>query len=212
MVSLLPLWFQVALAHPFQPSAWSMKTQTRTDGNRLELVVALEVPTDTVLRAIAEATNAIQGFNRLELERARDAFNDTTWRELGEGIELAIDGTSIALDWQPVDTPINGKASERFFLYLIESSWEIPHHMTGFTAQVSNTSYAQQEMFLTATTQSQAPWSLQRSSAHRLLRDGVCWTDGGPEDTTGSTDREGTVWLQDDQLRTLEAHYSRAPR
>jgi hypothetical protein len=212
MVFLLPLWFQVALAHPFQPSAWSMKTQTRTDGDRLELVVALEVPTDPVLRALAESTNAIQGFNRLELERARDAFNDTTWRELGEGIELTIDGTAVGLDWQPVDTPINGKASERFFLYLIESSWQIPTHLTDFSARVSNTAYVEQEMFLTASTQSQPPWSLHQSSARTLLRGGVCWTDGGPENPSGSTDRKGTVWLKDDQLRTLEAHYSRAPR
>ena len=212
MLFLLPLMFQVALAHPFQPSAWSMKTQTRTNGDRLELVVALEVPTDTVLRALAESTNAIHGFNRLKLERARDAFNDTTWRELGEGVELTIDGTVVDLDWQPVDTPINGKASDRFFLYLIESSWEIPGHLTAFSAQVSNTAYAQQEMFLTASTQSQTPWSLHRSSARKLLRGGVCWTDGGPEGPPDSTDREGTVWLKDDQLRTLEAHYARTPR
>lgn len=212
MLSLLPLWMQVAFGHPFQPSAWSMKTQARTVGDELQIVVALEVPTDTVLRALATSTNAIHGFNRMKLEMARDAFNDTTWRELGEDIQLSIDGEEVAVEWQPVDTAINGKASERFFLYLIESSYTIPGHLDDFSLQIANQAYADQEMFLTATTQGQRPWVLQQSSARELLRTGVCWTDGGPEEDPGSIDREGTVWLKDDQLRVLTARYTRATR
>ena len=189
-----------------------MKTQARTVGDELQVVVALEVPTDTVLRALATSTNAIHGFNRMKLEMARDAFNDTTWRELGEDLRLSINGEDVAMTWQPVDTPINGKASERFFLYLIESSWKIPSHLDAFGLQITNQAYADQEMFLTATTQGTQPWSLERSSAHELLRRGVCWTDGGPEEDPGSIDREGTVWLKDDQLRVLTARYTRATR
>lgn len=189
-----------------------MKTQARTIDDELQVVVALEVPTDTVLRALATSTNAIHGFNRMKLERARDAFNDTTWRELGEDIQLTIAGEEIEMEWRPADTPINGKASERFFLYLIESSWTIPADIEAFSLEITNQAYADQEMFLTATTQGQHPWMLQQSSAHELLRRGVCWTDGGPEEDPGSIDREGTVWLKDDQLRTLTARYTRAAR
>ena len=200
-----------ALAHPFQPSAWSMSTEVRTLESNLQVVVALEIPTFTVLRDIAKATNALQGFNRSELEEASERYTEEVFANLGASIEVDLNGQTVEPEWIPVDSPVNAMASERFFVYFLETKIPLPEDTDQLTVVLRNQAHAEEDMYLTAKTLSRSPWSLKTSSVAEKLRRGTCPVEGEntKKPAAGSIDRNGQVWLRDDTLRTMRAEWER---
>jgi len=205
------LFASQALAHPFQPSAWSMSTELRAMESDLQVVVALEIPTFTVLRDIAKATNALQGFNRSELEEASDRYTEEVFANLGASIEVDINGETVTPNWVPVDSPVNAMASERFFVYFLETKIPLPKGSEKLTVALRNQAHADEDMYLTAKTLSGSPWSLETSSVRDKLRRGTCPVEGAEtkKPAAGSIDRNGQVWLRDDTLRTVRAEWER---
>lgn len=200
-----------ALAHPFQPSAWSMSTEVRTLDQDLQVVVALEIPTFTVLRDIAKATNALQGFNRSELEEASERYTQEVFTKLGEAIVIDINGQTMEAEWVPVDSPVNAMASERFFVYFLETKVPLPPATEALTVVLTNQAHLDEDMYLTGKTLTRGPWSLKTSNVADKLRRGTCPVEGENTKTpdAGSIDRNGQVWLRDDTLRTMRAEWER---
>lgn len=200
-----------ALAHPFQPSAWSMSTEVRALENDLQVVVALEIPTFTVLRDIAKATNALQGFNRSELEEASDRYTEEVFLNLGAAIEVDINGETVKPDWVPVDSPVNAMASERFFVYFLETKVPLPENAEQLSVVLRNQAHIEEDMYLTGKTLSRQPWSLKTSTVADKLRRGTCPVEGEntKKPAAGSIDRNGQVWVRDDTLRTMRAVWER---
>ena len=205
------LLIAVASAHPFQPSAWSMRTSVKAEADTVHVVVTLEAPTFRVLRSLVEQTGATtDGFNKAEVEKARDDFNDATWSALANGLTVRVDGRPQDVPFAPVDTPINGKANNQFFLYLVEGTWPIPAGTDQFTVQVRNTAFATEEMYLTAEPVGRTPWTVDDASSELLLRIGECPLDEDEDaEELLDVDDEGEVWLKDDRLRTLNVAFTR---
>ena len=200
-----------ALAHPFQPSAWSMRTSVKAEGDALDIVVALEAPTFVVLKALVDKTGATTGgFNKAEVEKARDDFNDATWDTLSRSLSVTIDGAPVPMVFEAVDTPINGKANDQFFLYLVEGRWELPRRPGAVAVSVRNTAYPDEPMYLTAQPLARSPWTVDDASSELLLRLGECLPDDAEPDIDAvDVDEEGEVWLKDDRLRTLDVVFQR---
>ncbi|MFT5455582.1 MAG: hypothetical protein ACI9K2_002064 [Myxococcota bacterium] len=213
----LTLTAVAALGHPFQPSAWSMRTSVKAEADNLHVVVALEAPTFVVLRSLVDTTGATtSGFNKAEVEKAVDDFNDATWARLANGLTVTIDDVPADLRFAPVDTPINGRANDKFFLYLVEAHWPIPADHDAVSVAISNAAYPDEPMYLTAAPTARAPWTVDASSTQALLRTGECDLDEatpgdgpGTADEPVDVDENGEVWLRDERLRRLDVVFSR---
>jgi hypothetical protein len=207
MVILLAV---AALAHPFQPSAWSMRTSIKAEADTLHVVVALEAPTFVVLRSLVEETGATtSGFNKAKVEKARDAYNDATWDSLAGGLSVSVDGAPVPMNFEAVDSPINGRANDQFFLYLVESTWTLPPSTQPVTITVQNTAYLDEDMYLTAQPIARAPWLIDDANSLLLLRMGECLPeDEAVDESTGEIDDKGEVWLRDARLRTLSVVFT----
>jgi hypothetical protein len=111
----------------------------------------------------------------------------------------------------PVDSPVNAMASERFFVYFLETKIPLPKGAEKLTVALRNQAHADEDMYLTAKTLSRSPWSLETSSVRDKLRRGTCPVEGAEtkKPAAGSIDRNGQVWLRDDTLRTVRAEWER---
>jgi hypothetical protein len=191
-----------ALAHPFQTTVWSLRTSAKVDDEQLIVISALEIPTGVVLGELARRTQAAGGkFNRAKLEAANDAYNDETWLAMGAAISVTLNGQPSALTFQPVDSPVNGRASDAFFLYLVEARHPLPKGTPTLEVAIDNRAWPDQEMFYSTSAHAGQAWGLV-SASDRQGRLGECQPDGDdPEDLV---DDDGRPWTRDPAARTLQ--------
>ena len=53
-------------------------------------------------------------------------FRDVQFERFARDLALEIDGKPAAGKWRPVETPINGKGTEGFFVYMLEFAFTAP--------------------------------------------------------------------------------------
>jgi hypothetical protein len=113
------------------------------------------------------------------------------------------------MNFEAVDSPINGRANDQFFLYLVESTWTLPRSTQPVTITVQNTAYLDEDMYLTAQPIARAPWLIDDANSLLLLRMGECLPeDEAVDESTGEIDDKGEVWLRDARLRTLSVVFT----
>jgi hypothetical protein len=211
------LSLSTAHAHPFSPTAWAMRTSVVVEGETLGVRVLLEAPTTIVLKEIAAAAGALDGkFNRAQLDHQVDLYNDKQWATLGDGMRLVVNGVERPLSWAPADTPINGRASEKFFVYIVQAKWPVAA-TAPLEVEIYNEAFPSIPMYLTVATDARDGWVVG-SETEALLRGGVCLMDevgddaDQPEDATEIDKKTGEVWVRDDSLRRLIAVFDRDAR
>jgi hypothetical protein len=110
-------------AHLAWPTHHSAKTTITLRGDDLRIAVAVEIPLDQLVLAFNEFFAQIDIFAEIEKGRSSELeaeFRQAQFERLAQGLELTLDSATPAGSWQPADTPINGKASEGFFIYILE--------------------------------------------------------------------------------------------
>ena len=117
-------------AHLFWPTFHSAKSALAIDQERgLQAVVVIEVPTFELLASFKEHYAALDLMAEIEAGRFDELetkFRDVQLERFAGALALEVNGRSAAGKWRPVDTPINGKGTEGFFVYMLEFAFDRP--------------------------------------------------------------------------------------
>lgn len=173
---LVPLVFVLLLvatsgpvaAHSFWPTFYSAKTTVTADGERLGVTVVVEVPVVSLLgkfRKYFSHLDLEQEIREGRFEALEDEFRAHQLSRLAAALELRLDGEAPAGTWQPVDTPVNGRANEGFFVYLLEFRPQAPPEL-GATAEVevSNRVYEGRNIVFANYVDARGGWEVVESS------------------------------------------------
>lgn len=109
-------------AHSFWPTLYSAKVALSVDGDRLGVVVTVEVPAVSMVgkfRKFFAGVDLTAEIEQGRFEALEEQFRQHQLKELATGLELRLGGERLG-SWHPVDTPVNGRANEGFFVYLLE--------------------------------------------------------------------------------------------
>jgi hypothetical protein len=119
-----------AAAHLFWPTFHSAKSAVSLDDAKgLQAVVVIEVPTFELLASFKEHYASLDLMAEIEAGRFEELeakFRDVQLERFAGALALEVDGKSAAGKWRPVDTPINGKGTEGFFVYMLEFAFDSP--------------------------------------------------------------------------------------
>jgi hypothetical protein len=147
-------------AHPYGPEYYSFRTIVEAEGSTLRVTVAVEAPTPKVLQefaaryADAEEIGEKQDREFFELQLAR----------IAEGLSVTVDGQPLAARWSPADSPINGRADERFFYYFVtlEQADALPSKVCRL--EVLNRAFPEDQAYYSGWVKPHAAWSVAETN------------------------------------------------
>lgn len=201
---LLLLTLGVANAHPNEFSAYSMRSLVRMSENGLHAMVLLEVPINDVMNEFRERLIETEQVDPGNIEQEDiDEFNRLQWERLAAGLQIKINGETPEGAWEPVDTPINGKANAGFFVYMLWFKPDQPDKEWGakITVEIDNQGYKDLQMYLSGYADSREPWQVTENSAQKLLGEGALVQEANVDPK---------AWTMDEAMRHLRVVYTRA--
>ena len=116
-----------SVPHSFWPAYHSAKSALSLDREGLRAVVVLEVPTFEMVTSFREHFRHLDLMKEIENGRfdpLEDEFREAQLARFAEGLELYLDQEPARGAWKPVETPVNGKGTEGFFVYMLEFVFE----------------------------------------------------------------------------------------
>ncbi|MDX1385320.1 MAG: hypothetical protein R3190_16830 [Thermoanaerobaculia bacterium] len=116
-----------ALAHLYWPTYHSARSAVSLGADGLEVAVVLEIPTFRLVADFKQHYADVDLMAEIEagrFEKLENDYRDFLFEELAATLDLEIDGAEAAGRWRPVDTPVNGKGTEGFFVYLFEFAFD----------------------------------------------------------------------------------------
>ena len=130
-----------------------------------------------------------------------DEFNKLQWKRLASGLRIKINDEVREGSWQPVDTPINGKASEGFFVYMLWYELVDPKADLGsvVTVEIENQSFLEVPMYLSGYADCRGGWQIRENSAKDLLGDGALLE---------KANQNPESWTENDAMRKLRVVYA----
>ncbi len=114
-----------AWGHSFWPNSYSAKTTLSLDRAGVGATVVIEFPTASLVPKFRQHWQQLDLKKEIEAGRfpaLEEEFRRVQLERLAAGLRLLVGGKPAPHPWQPVDTPINGRASEGFFVYLLETA------------------------------------------------------------------------------------------
>ena len=113
-------------AHSFFPTHYSAKSAVSVDAEGIRAVVVIEVPTFQMVKSFREHFSDIDLLAEIEagrFEPLEDEFRIAQLELLARDLRLTVNGGSVEGVWRPVDSPVNGRGTEGFFVYMLEFDW-----------------------------------------------------------------------------------------
>ncbi len=110
-------------AHVAWPTFYSAKSSIAITAERWRVAVTIEIPLPDLVLAFNQHfanVDLIAEIEKGRIEELENEFRNAQFAKLGAGLEVEIDDRHVAGAWQPVETPINGRGAEGFFVYLLE--------------------------------------------------------------------------------------------
>jgi hypothetical protein len=186
-----------AEAHPFAASEYSLRTAFKASDEALVAFVVLEVPIPVVMKGIGVAAEDDLSIKKRKVAR----YNETTWKEMAEGLTLLVDGTPVKGEWLAIEHALNGKAAEGFFVYMVGFAFADATVVTGkpaYTIKVDNTGFADVPMWYSGSAVALAPWSVTLNTAQDVL---------GADSERKLTDPGR--WTRDEKMRQMVVAFKR---
>jgi hypothetical protein len=156
-------------AHLFWPTFHSAKSAISIDAEKgLQAAVVIEVPTFELLAAFKQHYASLDLMKEIEAGRFDDLeakFRDVQFEKFAKDLVLSIDGKPAAGKWRPVETPINGKGTEGFFVYMLEFAWSAPPKLGDRVAvRLENKSLPDSEVVMANVAEAKDGWRVVESS------------------------------------------------
>ncbi len=197
---------EAAAAHFFWPTFHSAKSAISLDEEGLEAVVVLEVPTIELVADFKEFYADVDLLAEIEaggFEALEDKYRDARLESFAKELILEIDGRSPAGSWRPVDTPINGKGTEGFFVYMLEFAFaEAPELAERVRVRVLNKAFPDLEVVMANVAEAGGAWEVAESS--------IPPREELPDLPPGAmVDEELGLWTMDPAKRDLQVVFVR---
>ncbi len=113
--------------HAFWPSNHSARTGVSMSAEGLQAAVVIEVPAIRLIEGFKEHFEDLDLMAEIEAGRfaaLEEEYNRVLFATFAEGLDLFVDDRPAVGAWQPVDTPVNGRGTEGFFVYLLEFAFD----------------------------------------------------------------------------------------
>lgn len=200
LVALLGAKVGPAGAHPFDATYYSCRAVVAMNGDGLKVTVVVEVPTVMILDEFL----SLYG-DPTQLDDEADAiFRRRQFDKLAADLVLHVDRQVPAGRWQPVQTEANGRGTETFFVYLLEFVPDEPERFAAaerLDVRVEMNVFSRDFIYLSASTEVEAPWRVVLNSAEPLL--------AATDDEL--FDPETGRWTVDPRLRRLRVKLEKTP-
>ena len=178
-----------------------MKTTVTASDERLHVLAVVEIPLAELVIAFNRHfsdIDLIEEIRKGRIEELENDFRKAMFERLSAGLELLVDGRP-GPAWHPSDAPINGRAGEGFFVYMLEASLE--RAAGPARLELSNSLYPEQPMVLANLALAQLPWRVVESSTPQ--------PDPGADLTEGSLE-ELALWSDEPEKRHFQLRLDRA--
>ena len=179
----------VAGAHPYGPEYYSFRTVVDVDGARVQVTVAVEIPTQLVL---AEYQQRYPDLEAVGEKEDREFFEFQIGR-IGEGLAVAINGQPVPTTFRAADSPINGRADERFFYYFVTADMPGALPPQGGKLEIDNEAFAGVPCYFSAWVKSGLAWKVTDSNLTAL----------GDAAQAEDVSEVPEAWSDDEALRDL---------
>jgi len=192
------MWGLSVQAHPMDATEFSLRSSVSLSDAELMVVVVLEVPLNDV---VVEFARMYPDRNQVS-EDDIEAFKEMQWKRLTDGLALKINSETREVTWSPLGSPINGRASEGFFVYMVGG--RVVPSEGGFSSplvvELDNQAHIEASMVLSAYAAGAAPWIVLENNALDVLGSRAEMVDVS-EDPLG--------WTRDPALRNLRIVFQR---
>jgi hypothetical protein len=156
-------------AHLFWPTFHSAKSALSVDAEKgLQAAVVIEVPTFELLASFKQHYADLDLLKEIEAGRFDELeteFRDVQFERFAKELTLSIDGKPVPGRWKPVDTPINGKGTEGFFVYMLEFAYSAPPKLGDRIAvRLENKVFPEAQVVMANVAEAGAGWRVAESS------------------------------------------------
>ena len=156
-------------AHLFWPTFHSAKSAVSIDAAKgLQAAVVIEVPTFELLARFKEHYAELDLMKEIEdgrFEELEAKFRDVQLERFAGELYLELDGKPAAGKWRAVDTPINGKGTEGFFVYMLEFAFDAPPRLGDRVAvRLENKALPGLEVVMANVAEAKDGWRVAESS------------------------------------------------
>lgn len=184
-------------AHMAFPEFHSVKTTVTASATGVHVLATVEIPLADLVLAFNqhfEHLDLIAEIQAGKIDALERQFREATFDQLAQGLALRVDGRDLEPSaWQPVSTPINGRAGEAFFVYLLEARIESAPRALRF--ELSNELFEGEDLVLAHLAQVGEGWRTVSSSVPQPPPDA---------DLTEGSEDELALWSDDPAKRRFE--------
>jgi hypothetical protein len=204
LLALLPAGLH---GHVAWPTFHSAKTSIALDEQRLRIAVVVEVPLPDLVLAFNQHFAHLDLLAEIEkgrIEELEEEFRRGQFDHMAKGLAVEIDGEPASGRFRAADTPINGRATEGFFVYVLEYAFERPPKLASRHAvEVVNRLYPGADMVFANHVEARGGWRVASASTPQPPP-GADLTVGSPEETA--------MWSEDESHREFRVVLERADR
>ena len=156
-------------AHLFWPTFHSAKSALSIDAEKgLQAAVVIEVPTFELLARFKEHYANLDLLEEIEAGRFDELearFRDVQFATFSKALALSIDGEPASGQWRPVETPINGKGTEGFFVYMLEFAFTTPPQLgKRIAVRLENKAIPEAQVVMANVAEASGGWRVAESS------------------------------------------------
>jgi len=186
---LLCLVAGLASAHPYGPEYYSFRSVVELEEGTLRVTVAVEAPTPKVLQEFAAKYGHLEEIG----EREDREFFRSQLDRIAAGLAVTLDGEPLAVTWKPADSPINGRADERFFYYFVTFEAEAALPERECELAITNRAFAGAQAYYSGWVRPLSGWTVSQSNLRSL----------GAAAQAEDVSEVKEAWSDDESLRDL---------
>jgi hypothetical protein len=186
------LFVNPAEGHPYGPEYSSFRTVVQLDGDTLTVTTAVEAPT---MKVLEEFSRRYEHLEEIGPQQDREFFRAMI-DEVTAGLEVRVAGKQLEGTWVAADSPINGRADDRFFYYFVTMTVKgaLPVGQA-CEIEVLNTVFAGQQAYYSGWIQPLTGWAVTTTNLQAL----------GDAAQAEDVSQIKEAWSNDEALRDLRA-------
>lgn len=182
-------------AHPFGREYYAYRTVVDLKGADLRIAVTVEAPVMAVLAMYDKEYGHLAEIG----EEEDKAFFQAMLDQISGALTLTIDGKPVAASWTATDNPINGRAGEKSFYYMLSTKVSGALADAPCALQLTNGAFAGQQAYFSAWVRPGEGWAVEQNSYDAL----------GAASQAEDVSEVEAAWSKDEQYRVLTARVVR---